>query len=100
MRTNVGERLGQLLGADSLDRPFRVHILLRWNLPQAAAAAAIEAIQAVVADAPLEVLERSKTIVGTLPLRDVARIAEMPSVFWIDLDHQAPLESLLDKSAR
>jgi hypothetical protein len=96
MATNIAEGLQKLLTAEAPERRVRVNILLRSNLAPSESQATIEQIRRLAANAPLDVLERSKTLTATLPLRDVARIAGLPNVFWIDLDREAPLEALLD----
>jgi hypothetical protein len=96
MGTNIADGIRKLLEADEPERRVRVNILLRWELAPDENRATINQIRWAAVNASLEVMERSKSLTATLRLRDVVRIAEMPNVLWIDLDHEAPVEGLLD----
>jgi hypothetical protein len=96
MGTNIADSVRKLLEAAEPERRLRVNILLRWNLAPNEAQATINQIRWAAASTSMDVMERSKSVTVTLPLREVARIAAMPNVLWIDLDHEAAREAILD----
>jgi hypothetical protein len=96
MEPRIASGLQKLIDTAPPEGRVRVNVLLSSNLSQDEARPGIEEIQRLGRGAPVTVLERSKTVTATIPLGEIPRLAAQEGVFWIDLDHEAPIESLID----
>jgi hypothetical protein len=96
MEPRIASKLQELIDTAPPERRVRVNALLDSNLSQDKAHRAIEEVRRLSRGAPVTVLESSKTVTATMPLGDIPRLAAQEGVFWIDVDHEAPIESLID----
>jgi hypothetical protein len=92
----VSDELARLMQTDAPERPVRVVAMLRADLSRADFGQTMDSIRKMIAGTPIEVFELNKSVAARMTLRDVSRLAQFENVFWIDLDHKASIESLLD----
>lgn len=98
MLTNVSEHLQGLLQNAPTQTPIRLHILLRQDLGADAVQTMVEHLKAMGSpSSSIELLPHSRIVLVETSLGLVEAIAYLPGVFWIDINHEAPIETLLDK---
>ena len=94
--SKIADRLQKLVSTGAPDRAAPIHVFLHNELSPQERAAAERGIRDIATTGSLEYLTSLNALVGAVPLEAVGRIAELPEVFWMDLDSRAPLGELLD----
>jgi hypothetical protein len=94
----IGPSLRDKLQNDPPEQDIRVNVLLRADVSADQAMDAVRAIEASSARRRVSFLPSSRTVTAEVRLGDVPLIAARSDVSWVDEDHEAPIESLIDSA--
>lgn len=98
MAEKLSPELTQFLQTVPTQTTVQLHVMLDKGLAREGVAQVADDLRPhCLAGEAVEVLQHSKMILCTAKADEVAHIAALPSVVWVEMDHKAPLSVLMDR---